>query len=152
MPGANPFQPGLYQAHLEWTDAVNGQEFADDTVGMISFPTAISDTGSMFNLGASATRINCPVKGKYRYSGYIWWRWTASTTGKRQIGIIRSGSLVNAMDTGAYTESSGINQSISGEVICNAGQYLELRGYQNSGAALRLRQAMFSVTLVTPVP
>lgn len=82
------------------------------------------------------TRYTVPVAGTYRVSGLI--TWTTNGTGIRAAEIFKNGSAVAGTNAIMQVASSNFStvQCPAVNVPCVVGDYLELGGYQNSGASL----------------
>lgn len=113
---------------------------------LVPFSSEEWDMGSFHDAGSPA-RLTVPVSGMYLVSGYA--DWDGNATGLREIELLRngvlaagplalSGSLVAA--TGGFTE-----QSASGIVRLNAGEFMTLMVFQNSGGARALDWARMTI-------
>jgi len=79
------------------------------------------------------TRLTCVTAGVYAISGHL--QWATVATGVRGIGIYLNGATFVATDSEAGSAASNW-QSIATIFPLVVGDYLQLMGYQSSGAAL----------------
>lgn len=102
----------------------------------LTFDSERYDTDSFHSTATSTNRLTCPSAGKYRVGGNI--GWAACAAGTRGIAIRLNGATFVAVEL-LPTNPDGtliLYQNISTEYDCASGDYFELMGWQNSGAAL----------------
>ena len=105
------------------------------------------DTNNMHDINTNPSRITVQVAGKYLVFGYV--KWAENATGSRYIRVLLNGtteicSIFLAKDSGGrwYAPITTVNQMA-------VGNYLELMGYQNSGAALNVEaESRFGILLL----
>jgi len=129
--GPIPTQPSV-----EVRRAASNQSFSNSAWNSVSFDTAVYDRGPSAHWSASSpTRLTCQVAGTYTLSGSILYN---TNTG----GVHRLCSIwVNGVNIaeGGYTAVPGngyARTTCTHSIYMNVGDYAELRGYQDSGAAL----------------
>lgn len=114
----------------------------------LSFPEAneLADPFGMHVAGA-LTRITIPANmgGVYAITGTLFW--ATNTVGRRQTLLAHNGAGF------AYQELPSVAagawpQTTAGQRLLAAGDYVELMGYQSSGAVLAITQGMLAVTLI----
>lgn len=125
---------GQMKAQVYLTTA--NQSITTATVTAISFNAENFDTGAMHDNGSSPSRLTIPVGGAGVYMFYGQVTFDNNVTGRREIYIYKSGSLVAKAKyfTPDATEDTVLNISY----IDNASvaDYYEIQVYQNSGAGL----------------
>jgi hypothetical protein len=90
------------------------------------------DTGTLHDTSTNPSRITVPTDGHYIAAGVI--RYQAGAGNFRLVGIYRNGSQIATN----WTSGAGLGVPVADIVPCSAGDYLELYGYQDTGAALAL--------------
>lgn len=83
-----------------------------------------------YNSNFTGSTYTCPVAGVYHFDG----RFSLGTTTGASLGvafIYKNGSGV--LRGGAYLPSSNFGFAISGDLLCAAGDTIELYGFQDSG-------------------
>lgn len=94
------------------------------------------DTWGGHNNVTNNTRYTIPLAGTYRVSGAL--MFTTNATGVRAINVQKNGSTLPGIDAFVNAGSSNSTSVVlpASNVVCAVGDYLEIGGYQNSGAAL----------------
>ena len=118
----------------------------------ISWDTVAFDTNGYHGV-ANPTRLTAPVAGIYLVSATMYW--TANSTGEREAEFVINNSPSTSVgvvcDQPLATPDFG--QAFSTTLNLNAGDYVEVRAFQNSGAALNIQAtrglSTFSMTLMT---
>lgn len=108
-----------------------------------------SDSGLLVVSGSGAS-FTCTYAGWYDVGAAI--NWGANTTGERFVEIttnLTSVSPVRVTDRRAVGSTAGASgdATLSGLIQCNAGDVVNLRGWQNSGSTLAYAMRL-SVKLV----
>ena len=126
-----PF-PGSYLAKLKRTTT---QTYGNNSAGALNFTAADFDRMGGWNSG-NPTRYTAAVPGAYEFTGAI--SYAANATGYRSTTWYLNGAAQNS--------SSIIVPAVTGEATVvnarptvfklNAGDYVELFGYQNSGTSI----------------
>jgi hypothetical protein len=116
------------------------QSFADGASGFITFDTADYDP---WNGWTTTDRWILPFPGIFQCNGRI--VWATNATGRRAAFVNKNGTSsgtgtlggasINAATTGT-TQTGGV-----GTIIGDTGEYVQLRGVQNSGVALNAASA-----------
>lgn len=112
-----------------------GTNISDSTLTPLTFDTNDYDNDSMHSTSTNTSRLVAPIDGVYEVTGDVIWH--PNATGTRVLYITKNGST----DV-AYTEvpvnSSGTDtgQQATTQVNLGAGDYVQLRAYQNSGSTI----------------
>ncbi len=125
--------------------------FSSATNYALDFPTKDFDThGSWTTTGghnstlSGGSKFTCPVSGIYRVSAFVVLGYTGAdfngTTEYIQLSVYKNGAIASAIES-ARTPTNQQYPSLGGStyVQCNAGDYLQITFYQDSGAS----QSMF---------
>jgi hypothetical protein len=126
------------------------------TAGLSGFytssDTVANNTTWVFNLTAtlddgylhSGTKLVAPAYGFYLFNAYV--HWDSDSTGIRVIEWRKNGSAyINGSGLTAADATADTRQEVSAILLLNAGDYLELTGFQNSGGSLGTSYAACSV-------
>lgn len=106
---------------------------ADQT---ITWDSSTWDTDSYHSNVTNNSRLTAPVTGKYEVFGGL--AFFPNTTGDRYLNFRLNGAAILAYFVQASAKSGGIGTNVGGyyQVALSAGDYVEMRGFQNSGGAL----------------
>lgn len=120
------------------------QTLTTATWAAITFDTEDYDTDTMHNNTTNPSRFTANTAGLYELRGYIFYSSNATGVRYAQLRKNAAGSstggtellteIFNAVGTSTSTRGPGASK----EVYLAAGDYVELFGYQNSGASLAL--------------
>ena len=103
----------------------------DSTITAIDFDAERYDTDNYHSTVSNTTRFTAPKTGKYHIGGAI--VWDANATGRRQLSIRLNGSAtLGIQQVAAVSSIFPPAQVIGVDYQLNAGQYIELRVYQDS--------------------
>lgn len=91
-------------------------------------------TAGIHSLVTNTSRLTCPIAGKYLIGGNV--RWDANATGVRDLQILLNNTTYIGRVYMGATAAINYAQSIVTLYDLAAGDYVELRVYQNSGGAL----------------
>lgn len=107
--------------HATWTVvAMNSEEF---------------DTHGAHSTSVNPSRFTCPYTGLYRVSGGG--GFASNATGSRTWRLHKNGAAVDGSTGPGILGSDASNTAMQTvTILCTAGDYLELAGYQSSGGAL----------------
>lgn len=110
------------------------QAIPDNTTHPLGFGTEVYDTDNYFTITTgSSTRLTVPETGTYLIVGNVFFEFNA--TGIRGIEIDKNGSVLT--ENNNYLSVNGtVALNVSGIELLNAGDYVELMAYQNSGGPL----------------
>lgn len=104
--------------------------------GTVPWQSSSVDNWNAHSNVTNNTRYVVPVAGIYRLSGAV--TWTNNATGVRAAEFMKNGSALSG--TNVWQPASSANFLTvtlpAYNVQCAVGDYLEIGGYQNSGAAL----------------
>lgn len=114
--------------------ASSGQTFTSGSTTKVTFATKLFDTHSVF----ATDTYTVPVSGKYRVSTNFRFTPTSYSTGTNQINITlyKNGSGYGDLDLIQPGSTTTSDRMLSGSVLvdCAAGDLLDLRLFQNTGA------------------
>lgn len=119
----------------------------NNTFTALTFDNEIDDTGALHSTSSNPSRITFPVAGRYNFAASI--RFQESASGYRLIGIYVNGSTPIAADGRVPVPGAGIqtDMGVSGTKTFAAGDYIEVKLFQDSGSALNC----LAFTEFTPV-
>lgn len=120
----------LYQTSV-WASPNNVNPY-----NTVPFQASSEDNWGGHNNVTNNTRYTIQVAGTYRVSGSI--MFATNSTGIRAINVQKNGTALTGIDAfvNAGASSSTSVMLPAANVVCAAGDYLELGGYQNSGGSL----------------
>lgn len=135
----------------EWSDQINllsnppggqfrqsaAQSLANGSFVPITFTTEDYDNGNAHSTSANTSRFTCVTPGRYQLSGKI--TFTAHSTGRRGSRWHKNGAVVSGTEAflptlTAPNEPAVVLVTIT--VLLVATDYVEMCGFQESGAAL----------------
>ena len=123
------------------------QSIPNNTDTIITWNAERFDTDAFHDNSTNTSRMTIPSGkgGKYLVLGSAYY---VTGSGYRELHVLKNGNIVNYFYGVINTDYEFL--TISTIVECIAGDYLELRGYQNSGGALNFNAgadgSFFSVT------
>lgn len=124
MPGARAYRSGDLAV-------------ANNTVTTVGFDTESYDDEGIHDNAVNNDRFTIVTAGRYRATALVYW--AASAAGFREIAINLNGGAVAYVDAAPTAAPFGMH--ISDEFNLNAGDFLTVHAYQNSGAALNVLAA-----------
>jgi hypothetical protein len=92
------------------------------------------DTHAMHSTSSNTSRLTCVVPGVYRIWGRVYW--PGSSTGYRELEILRNGTDQIALITESNPGTVALAQEITVEWELAKDSYVELRAFQSSGGTL----------------
>jgi len=120
-----------------------GQSIANETTTIVDFEDQTYDTHTAVTTGA-AWKFTCPTgqSGYYRVAIMLMFASTATwAAGERaQASLYKGGAFYSALDKNTSETATARNIELKGsdDVYLAAGEYIDIRVVQNSGAALAL--------------
>lgn len=103
----------------------------------IQFDTELYDTDNIHDVAVNNTRLTCNTAGEYLISGAV--RWASNGTGVRVSFISVNGTArIAQQDAAAPAGTYAFSQQLVTQYHLNAGDYVELLVYQDSGSALNV--------------
>jgi hypothetical protein len=118
--------------------ATNATEetFKNGEIATVTFNTNEFDTDGIHSTSTDVERLTAPIAGVYEVNFEV--RWSENVSGGRFISIEKNdGNYVFANWVPA-NGGSPLDQSVSGLIKLNAGEYVNPIVYQNSGATLHI--------------
>lgn len=122
------------------------QSIPNSTETAVTFDTEVRDDGGMYDDGGVEDRLTVPAGGDGWYVITGWGSWNTSGTGERQLIIVcytsaGAGKTAGSANQGEPSNPGAIwiHQNVSMVQHLVAGDYIQLRAFQASGAALNLR-------------
>lgn len=112
---------------------------ANNSAVALGLGTGVFDIGNLHDPVTNNTRLTAPIDGIYTISGQA--AFGANATGIRAAQITRNGTndiLVDAQVSAANSASLATDLPLTTIVELNAGDFVELRAFQNSGGDLGL--------------
>jgi hypothetical protein len=127
-----------------------------DPGDVADFDTEVYDVGGLHSTSSNSDRVTVPRTGLYQVAGSGVWANTSAVIYKRQIQLLKNGSYFAGAPYAELRGADGSNpiqQSISGVVALNAGDYLQLGLYQEGDClcnpgTVNFGQAMLNVSLI----
>ena len=106
----------------------------------LTFDTEIFDTDGFHSTSTNTSRITIPTGKGGKYQVFAWGGYANNTTGYRQMEIIINNGVGTPWRAGNDSVSSANNMGLgpAGVAVLAAGDYIEVRTYQNSGGSLTL--------------
>jgi hypothetical protein len=117
------------------------QTTATVTVTTMTFNSERQDTDNYHSTSSNTSRLTAPSAGFYHITANS--QWAANTTGNRYLDVILNGTTVIAADRRSNAGYAG-EGSVNVDWYMNAGDYVEMRAYQESGGNLAVT-AQFSI-------
>lgn len=111
-----------------------GQTISYNTISIIDFATKDFDTNAAVTTGAS-WKYTIPVAGTYRVSSNILYSNMTGTTSSYYVAIYKNGSESTRVTYSPYVSGANAPAVITGLVSCVAGDYIDIRTYQNDGGS-----------------
>jgi len=112
---------------------------------LMTFDSELFDTDAFHSTVTNTGRITIPTGkgGYYLVTGVI--TFLASSGGMRSVALYKNGGATALADNAVPNSASQVNDSPWFSYIGNfaAADYLEIKGYQNSGSALNMRGAAY---------
>ena len=109
------------------------QSIINVTPALITLDAEVVDTDNVHSLVTNTSRLTIVSAGRYRVAGQI--AWAINVSGYRGARLLKSGVATAFSRTMAVPGVGNIVQ-VYDEIICVAGDYIEMAGEQSSGAAL----------------
>ena len=120
----------------------SSQSIANDTYAIVTFDNEIIDTDGFHDNTTNNSRITIPTGkgGKYLVTAVV--HYAAHATGYRKAFVTKNGAVFTGdsiadQRTGGFS-GSGSEPTFNGIVELDAGDYLMLNGWQNSGTTLNM--------------
>ena len=111
------------------------QSIPNASVTVIAFNSEMFDNDGIHDNVVDNERLTCKTAGKYLVVGQV--QWDSNAVGRRQIGILKNGTIVAIAESGSVPDA-GHKPSQIVSTICDlaVGDYVKLRVYQSSGGSL----------------
>ena len=100
----------------------------------LPFDTNEYDNSGIHSTTVNATRLTAPISGIYAVTGNV--DWNSNATGIRELFIRENGTALVAATFIPASALYTLAQEVTTQVQLNAGDYVELAAYQDSGGAL----------------
>ena len=110
------------------------QSIATATFTAITFDAELTDTDNVHSLVTNPSRLTMVTPGRYRVSGQL--TWGSNTTGYRSLRLFKNGITFAISRVQPLSSAAPMYMQIFDEIVCVAGDYLELISEQTTGAAL----------------
>ncbi|MFE5037157.1 hypothetical protein [Streptomyces sp. NPDC056683] len=117
------------------------QSIANNTWTVLTIDTEVFDSDNGHSTTTNSSRYTVQVAGTYLVIGTA--SFAANATGNRGVRLTVSGVAVTGsfVKTGAPDTTGSSGLCTVAPVVCNVGDYIEVQGNQNSGAALNTSAA-----------
>ncbi|MFG3287251.1 hypothetical protein ACGF3G_00305 [Streptomyces sp. NPDC048179] len=117
------------------------QSVANNTWTVLTIDTEVYDSDNGHSTTTNTSRYTVQVAGTYLVTGSA--SFAANATGNRGVRITVNGAAVTGsfVKTGSPDSSGSSGLATVAQAVCNAGDYIEVQGNQNSGAALNTSAA-----------
>ena len=132
---------------------VAGQSIPSGSTTTLVFDAERYDTANMHDNSTDNSRLVAPVDGIYTVTAQV--GWAANTTGVRELFIDTADGRVAA--DGGVPNNIAFRRTLTTQVRLRAGDYVEARVFQSSGAPLLIEKSdqftpEFSMTWAAPGP
>ena len=107
---------------------------------VLTADSELYDLDSMHSTVSNTSRITATTAGKYRIAALV--EWDTDATGRREAELLVNGSTVHTLVTA--TAVSGLTLNGSKILTLAAGDYVEVRVWQNSGTTRTATLRQFS--------
>ena len=125
----------------------NPQSIPNSAFTAIAFDTTDVDSYSGHSNTTNNSRYTAQVAGWYSVYGAI--EWTANGTGRRITSISVNGSEIGTCRGETQASATNLVTTESESLVhLNAGDYVEIQGFQSSGAALNTAPTPVRMTVV----
>jgi hypothetical protein len=134
----NPLNPPMAMLYQTTAQPIPNAAFT-----AITWDTEVVDTHNGHDLVTNPSRYTAPVAGWYHVEGQV--SWAPNATGRRIVSFFVNGAELGYLrgeSVPTATAASSAASDSSGKVFLNVGDYIEVRAFQSSTAALN--------TAVTP--
>jgi len=113
---------------------------ANSTTTFLTFNSERFDTGGFHSESSNTGRLTAPTDGLYLIGAHIRWATDATPSGRRQIVLMVNGADAIALEEPAIAVNVAIPmfQGLSSLYELAAGDYVEVRVFQSSGASLNV--------------
>jgi hypothetical protein len=139
--------PTATQFNTEIRDAVNfllapprahayqavAQSLTSGVSAVITMDSEQVDTDNIHSTAASTSRLTIVTAGRYRVIGQV--AFASNATGYRTATLLRTGATIAQQRHAAVSGTTHVEQ-VTDDILCVAGDYIELQADQNSTAAL----------------
>ena len=113
----------------------------DGTFTTLTFDSETFDTDTIHNTGSNTSRLTATTAGIYVVTGHA--TFDANATGRRALEIRLDNTSSLALQTVASPGAVNHELSVTTIYALTAGQYVELRAFQNSGGSLNVLATPF---------
>ena len=126
----------------------------DNTIAL-TFDSEKWDTDGMHSTVSNTSRITCATPGIYTVYGNV--QIQSNNSGSRILSILLNGTTGIARMRITATQGAFTIMNISGQVLLDTGDYIELTVFQNSGSTLTVNandyfSPVFGATWLRPLP
>lgn len=113
------------------------QSIAHNTVTVLAFNSERYDTDTIHDTVTNNSRLTCKTAGKYTITGNA--EWAGNASGFRELAILLNGTtIIGTNDLSVGGVAGTLSHCVSTEYALAINDFVELRAYQNSGAALNV--------------
>lgn len=102
---------------------------------ILTFNTEIDDPGGFWDAG-TPTRLTIPSAGNYIFG--VGATWAGNSTGYRELQVLLNGTTVILSDDRSPPGAVDFTHTTAGRRAFAAGEYIQARAFQNSGAGLNI--------------
>tara|TARA_R110000868_G_scaffold11064_3_gene54330 strand:- start:1072 stop:1572 length:501 start_codon:yes stop_codon:yes gene_type:complete len=108
----------------------------------VTFDTETHDTGGMHSTSSNTSRITIPTGGSGMYLIGAGIEFAANATGTRDVNLRINGTTIIASSRATATSATSATRLMTNTIYpLNAGDYVEIMAFQNSGGALNITAA-----------
>lgn len=111
-----------------------GQTVGNNSTVSLAFSSEVIDEGGYHDNSSNNSHLTAPSSGWYIVTGTV--TWSNNTSGRRIAGILQGGATAIATARGLAAYGSGfgdLSLNVSAVVKLDAGDYVELTAFQDSG-------------------
>jgi hypothetical protein len=127
---------------------VAAQVFTHTIAAAVSFDTVVRDDSGYYD-PAFPTRLTVPFTGWYVFSASMTWSYLNTSANMRRIYFVKNGDTGTFLGFAQFSSGNTVGASAAGATAmlhyCNAGDYFEVWGRQDSGNNLNVTPARFAI-------
>lgn len=133
---------------------LSDQTATNNSLITLAFGGEFFDIGGLHSSTTNTSRLTAPTAGIYQVNAMV--SWLSNASGGRLVGVYKNGAAFPILsDVRAPTPGGTSTQSLTGLISLAAGDFLEVKVFQDSGTSLAVSssaQTQFSMVKVSQLP